>query len=362
MGFGATAVSADSLTTEEPPRLATHRFTSSAAALVPHDPRILQIAFLGVLLAAGVYLRDFSLRPEQIALTFAAALGLQRLLDRLTRKPAPSLLSATITALSLTLLLRADNLWALPAAAVFAIASKFVLRVRGKHLFNPANFGVGAALLALPGTWISPGQWGNDVALAGWLVVLGATVASRARRADISWMFLVFYLGALGARVAWLGQRWAVWTHQLGSGALLLFAFFMISDPMTTPSHVKGRAAHAALVAAIAYAWGFGLFRTNAVLWALFVAAPMVAVWDWLWPSPKFDWTCLRGSINGEGGINAIENVGIDNVYTGDMAIEDVGIDEMRKLAEASTSEARAGADAGVGRVDGRNVGVVAAG
>jgi enediyne biosynthesis protein E5 len=337
MEFNAIAVSADSLATDEPPKpAATHGFIARAAALVPHDPRILQIAFLGVLLAAGAYLRDFSLRPAQIALTFAAALGLQCLLNRLTCKPAPSLLSATITAFSLTLLLRADNLWALPAAAVFAIASKFVLRVRGKHLFNPANFGVGAALLVLPGTWTSPGQWGNDVALAGWLVVLGATVASRARRADISWMFLVFYLGALGARVAWLGQRWAVWTHQLSSGALLLFTFFMISDPMTTPSHVKGRAAHAALIAALAYAWGFGLFRTNAVLWALFVAAPMAAVWDWLWPAPKFDWTSVRGSING------IENI--------------------RKLAEASTVEERADANAGFRRVDGRDVGVVAAG
>ena len=88
-----------------------------ARALIPHDPRILQIAFLGALLAAGAYFRDFSLRPAQIALTFAAALSAQRLLDRLTCKPAPSLLSAIITALSLTLLLRADNLWVHPAAA-----------------------------------------------------------------------------------------------------------------------------------------------------------------------------------------------------------------------------------------------------
>jgi Na+-transporting NADH:ubiquinone oxidoreductase subunit NqrB len=255
--------------------------------------------------------------------------------------------SATITALSLTLLLRADNPWAMPAAAVFAIASKFLVRVRGKHLFNPANFGVGAALLILPGTWISPGQWGSDVALAGWLVVLGATVAGRARRADISWLFLIFYLGALAARVAWLGQRWAVWTHQLSSGALLLFAFFMISDPMTTPSDPRGRAAHAALVAAIAYAWGFGLFRTNAVLWALFVAAPMTAVWDVLWPAPKFDWTSTPGSINGQGGIN--------------------DIDDTRKSAEASAEVATdhfesSVADASAGRVDGRDVVVVAAG
>jgi enediyne biosynthesis protein E5 len=305
---GAIGLATDSLfaAPPAPPRVALF---VRAAARVPRDPRLLQVAFLGGLLAAGAFVRDFSLRPAQIALTFAAALGAQRLLDRVTSKPAPSLLSATITWLSLTLLLRADSLWAMPVAAVFAIASKFVLRVRGKHLFNPANFGVGVALLFLPGTWISPGQWGNDVALAGWLVALGATVTRSARRAEISWLFLLFYLGALAGRVAWLGQRWAVWTHQLDSGALLLFAFFMISDPMTTPSHQRGRAAHAALVAAIAYAWGFGLFRTNALLWALFVAAPMVAVWDWLWPAPKFVWTSLQGNVNAQGGIDGIDDI-----------------------------------------------------
>jgi enediyne biosynthesis protein E5 len=339
----AIAICDDSSERPQPPTCFT--MASCARRLIPHDPRVLQIAFLGALLAAGAYLRDFSLRPMQIALTFGAALATQRLLDRLTRKPTRTLRSATITAFSLTLLLRADSLWPFPVAAVFAIASKFALRVRGKHLFNPANFGVGTALLILPGTWISPGQWGSDVALAGWLAVLGATVASRARRADISWRFLVVYLGALAARVAWLGQRWAVWIHQLSSGALLLFAFFMISDPMTTPSHPKGRAVHAALVAMIAYAWGFGLFRTNAVLWALFVGAPMVAVWDVIWPAPKFHWTSIEESINRQGGIHVI--------------------DDIRKSA-AGSAEVRTGRSecsvAGAGSVGRRNFDVVAAG
>ncbi len=271
-------------------------YTHCIHALLPDDPRLLQIAALGVLLATGAWLRDFSLRPAQVALTFAAGLSAQRMLDALAAGPERTLRSAIITSLSISLLLRADSLWAMPAAAAAAIASKFLIRVRGKHLFNPANFGVAAALLLAPGTWISPGQWGDDIALAGWLVGLGSLIAGRARRADTSWLFLVFYLGALAARVAWLGQQWAVWTHQLQSGALLLFAFFMISDPKTTPDHPMGRAAHAALVAAIAYAWGFGLFRTNAVIWALFAAAPMVPLWDALWPAPKFAWTYGGGS------------------------------------------------------------------
>ena len=158
---------------------------------------------------AGAYFRDFSIRPEQVVLTFAAGLLTQAASWMLTPSKPRTLRSAIITGLSLTLLLRADNLWAHPAAAA-AISSKSLIRVRGKHLFNPATFGVMFAIILLPGAWVSPGQWGQDVALAGWMIALGAFVATRARRADISWSFLAFYVGALALRIAYLGQRWAV--------------------------------------------------------------------------------------------------------------------------------------------------------
>ncbi len=255
------------------------------------EPRLFQIFALGTLLTAGAYLRDFSIRPGQVVLTFAAGLLTQAACWRLTPSRPRSLRSAIITCLSLTLLLRADNLFAHPIAAAAAISSKSLFRFRDKHLFNPATFGVIFAILLPPGTWVSPGQWGQDVAVAGWVVMLGMLVTQRARRGDISWTFLAFYLGALALRVEYLGNRWAVWTHQLESGALLLFAFFMISDPMTGPNARRGRIAHAALVAAIAYAWQVRLYRTNGLIWALFIAAPFVPLWDALWPARKFDWT-----------------------------------------------------------------------
>ncbi len=65
-----------------------------------------------------------------------------------------------------------------------------IFRFRGKHLFNPATFGIIFAIIFLPGTWVSPGQWGQDVAVAGWVVMLGMLVTNRARRGDISWTFL----------------------------------------------------------------------------------------------------------------------------------------------------------------------------
>jgi len=257
---------------------------------LPRDARVFQIAFQAALLTVGVLARDFALDPRQMVLAFAAGLLTQRLWLRALGLEHKGSLSALITCLGVSLLLRADTLWVHPLAATIAISSKFVLRANGRHVFNPANCGVIAALLLLPGTWISAGQWGNDVALASWFVALGALVTERARRADIAWIFLGSWLALLAARVAWLGQPWGILLHQLANGGLLLFAFFMISDPMTIPTRRAARAGYAILVAVLAFLWQFALFRTNGLLWALFLASPLVPLIDRRWPGPAFAW------------------------------------------------------------------------
>ena len=254
------------------------------------DARLYQIAFLATLLTVGVWLRDFSLRPEQWLLTFASGITTQLVCVRLLDLKRVGMLSAIITCFGLSILLRADNLWVHPLAAALAISAKFWLRVNGKHLYNPANLGVIAALSLLPGAWVSPGQWGSDLALACWVVALGALVTRRARRWDVSWMFLACWLGLVLLRVTFLGQNWGVLFHQLQSGALLLFTFFMISDPMTIPNHQRARLLYAALVAAIAFLWQYVLFRPNALIWTLFLATPAVPLLDRLLPAPRFQW------------------------------------------------------------------------
>jgi Na+-transporting NADH:ubiquinone oxidoreductase subunit NqrB len=261
-----------------------------AAARLPQDARFFQIAFLAMLLSIGVLVRDFSLRPEQMALAFAAGLAAQAFWVRRLGLAKIGYLSAVITCFGLSILLRADNLWVHPLAAAAAISAKFVLRANGKHLFNPANLGAMLGLTLLPGAWVSPGQWGNDLAYACWFVALGGMVTQRARRWDVSWMFLAFYLGLVAANVLWLGKSWAILGHQMQSGALLLFAFFMISDPMTIPNLTAGRALHAASVALIAFLWQYALFRPNGLLWALFVCVPLVPLIDHWLPAPRFAW------------------------------------------------------------------------
>jgi Na+-transporting NADH:ubiquinone oxidoreductase subunit NqrB len=259
-------------------------------AALPRDARVFQILFLACLLSMGVLARDFTLRWEQMALTFASGLATQAIALRVLQIPKRGYLSAVVTCFGLSILLRADTLWVHPLAAFIAIGSKFVLRMNGKHVYNPANLGVMASLLLLPGTWISPGQWGHDLAAAAWFVMLGGVVSGKARRWDVSWMFLACFLGLVLARVLLLGQNPWVFVHQLGNGALLLFAFFMISDPMTIPNHRGARLVYALVVATVAIWWQYGLFRPNALVWALFLCTPLVPVFDRVWHAKKFQW------------------------------------------------------------------------
>jgi Na+-transporting NADH:ubiquinone oxidoreductase subunit NqrB len=270
--------------------VARRPFIAIVRGWLPRDARVFQIAFLTLLLTTGVLLRDFSIQPLQVALTFGAGLATQAFWLKRLGLQQRGVLSAAVTCCGLSLLLRSDTPWVHPLMAALAMSSKFVLRVHGKHLYNPANLGVIAGIALLPGTWVSPGQWGNDLALAVWFLMLGTVVAQRARRLDISWVFLGAYLGLVALRVLLLGQSWTIWWHQLGNGALLLFAFFMISDPMTIPNRRDARIVYALIVAIGAVVWQYVLFRPNALIWSLFLLTPLVPVFDRLLPGTRFEW------------------------------------------------------------------------
>ncbi len=115
------------------------------------DARWLQIGAVGGLLLFGALVRDFALRWEQSALCFTGALGAQFLWIRLLGLKNVGYLSAIVTGIGLSVLVRADSLWVHPLVAFLAISAKFIVRVRGKHIYNPANLGVMLAILFLPG-------------------------------------------------------------------------------------------------------------------------------------------------------------------------------------------------------------------
>jgi Na+-transporting NADH:ubiquinone oxidoreductase subunit NqrB len=253
------------------------------------DPRLYQIAVLASLLVYGKGWLDFDITVARAAVLLLTALATQAIGDRIEGRP-PNLRSALISGLSLCLLLRTNHTDLAVLAAVIAVGAKFVVRYRGKHVFNPTNGGIVALLLLTDQVWVSPGQWGSVAFFAFLMACLGGMVVNRASRSDVTYAFIACYCALLFGRSWYLGEPMAIPLHRLQSGALLLFTFFMISDPKTTPDSRAGRVLFAALVA-----WGgwyvqFRLFRTNGLLWSLAawsLAAPLI---DRLLPGPRYSW------------------------------------------------------------------------
>jgi len=254
------------------------------------DPRLYQIASLSTLLLYGLFFLHFDVSLWQIGVTIGTALLTQYAGTRLLKLPFFDPKSALISSLSLCLLLRTDNVVVAALAAVIAIGSKFVIRWKDKHVFNPTNLALVVILTGDLG-WISPGQWGQ-VAWFGFLIAcLGSLVVTRAARVDVTLAFLVFYVGLLFTRALWLGDPLTIPLHQIESGALLIFAFFMISDPKTTPDSRTGRIVLALTVALTALYVQFGLFKPNGPLWGLILCAPLVPLIDYLCPAVRYDWS-----------------------------------------------------------------------
>lgn len=254
------------------------------------DPRYFQIATLSALLLYGLFALEFEVLPLNVLAIVVTTQLVQWAGDRWSGR-AYDPRSAIITSLSLCLLLRTNDVSVAVFAAAVAIGSKFVVRFRGKHIYNPGNLGIALAVALTGSAWISPGQWGNAALAALFFASAGTTVVQRAERSDVTFAFLAFYAGLVFYRSTMLGEPMTIPAHRLQSGALLLFSFFMISDPKTTPDSRLGRILFAAIVAFGAYVVHFWWFRTNGLIWSLVVLSPVVPVIDWVFPGGKYRWS-----------------------------------------------------------------------
>jgi len=254
------------------------------------DPRYYQITVLSLLLTYGITILDFGIHWQNALVIVLTAVGVQYFCTLCFRVPRFDPLSPLITSLSLTLLLRTDDVMFAALAASLAIGSKFLIRFRGKHVFNPANFALVSLMLLSDHAWVSSGQWGSAASGAFVLACLGFLVITRARRAETTIAFIAIYGAMLFGRAIWLDDPLAIPLHQMQNGALLIFAFFMISDPKTTPNTAVGRVLFAALVAGVAYTIQFIYFQPNGPILALIICAPAVAVIDALLRGRVYRW------------------------------------------------------------------------
>ena len=255
------------------------------------DPRYWQILALSCLVLYSLFWFHFSTSVIQVAVTIGMALLTQYVCTKIWRLPAYDSKSALISGLGLCFLLRTNLPILAAVTAVIAIASKFLLRWKGKHVWNPTNFALVAMLALSDRVWVSPGQWGSVAFFCFLVALLGGVVVNRSARSDVTYAFLAAWAGVLFGRALWLGQPMAIPLHQLQSGTLLIFAFHMISDPKTTPDTRAGRILFATLVALGAGFVQFVLYRTNGLLWSYAVLSVTVPFIDRFLPGVRFAWS-----------------------------------------------------------------------
>jgi len=261
------------------------------------DARHFQILYLGAFLIFGSMKLGWA--DEQLGywVIFLTCLITQFLFLKYHRLSLQGLKSAGITALGLCLLLKAGSTWTLVLGSVLAIASKFLIRWKGKHVFNPGNLGIVLAIVLTGDAWVSPGQWGTNITLVYFFVAAALMVLLHVGRIDTSLTFLLVFAGAEYVRsVLYLGWGADVVAHKLVNGSILLYAFFMITDPVTTPNSRKARILWAALIALISFAISNWASVHTAPIWALFAVSGLTPLFDRVWKAERFAWTTNGGT------------------------------------------------------------------
>ncbi|PCJ62789.1 MAG: Na+-transporting NADH:ubiquinone oxidoreductase, subunit NqrB [Bacteroidetes bacterium] len=265
--------------------------TFSKLSTEARDPRYFQILYLGSFLLYGVGYLGWNSDSAKYGAIVLTAVVVQFIFSLLTTKKYSSVKSALITALGLCLLLKTGTVQVAVFAAGIAIASKFLIKVKNKHVFNPANIGIIAAIFLTDQAWVSPGQWGSSTLMWFFVGAAGLMMILKVGRMDTSFTFLLVFGGLLFIRqVVYLGWEPTVWVHQMSNGTLLLFTFFMITDPMTTPNHKHARILWSVVLAVALFIASNFFYVQTAAVWILFGLSPFTPLFDRLFKAKKYEW------------------------------------------------------------------------
>jgi Na+-translocating ferredoxin:NAD+ oxidoreductase RnfD subunit len=205
------------------------------------DPRYL-IAFLITLVLVAAQLRYHMLGSyDRLVLALGVCLVTETVLSWFDRGKLVNLLSAYISGISLTLLIKPQGgaLWPFVLGGFLAISSKYVLRYHDNHLWNPTNFAITALLLAAPDrVSVLSHQFGNDLTTNVVIWAFGLVIAARVGVLHITLTYVASFLLLNGLRAAALGQPLLAELAPITGPMYQLFVFFMITDPRTV---VRGR-------------------------------------------------------------------------------------------------------------------------
>src|SRR5918993_291223 len=246
------------------------------------DNRYIAPLFITCILLVGHLSYGILASYDKTAIAIAAAIVAEIILGRIFFGKWLNLASAYITGISVGILVRSPAYWPFLLCSVISIMSKYVLRVRGRHIWNPSNFGIAVLLFLAPETMaILSIQWGNNLLPIVVIWTLGSIIIWRARRFHISATYVVsFFLFAFLR--SWItGDPWQAEVAPITGPMYQLFVFFMITDPKTTVRTRMGQCVVAFCVALAEF-----LLRLNQVvyapIYALFLVGPaanLIELW-----------------------------------------------------------------------------------
>lgn len=251
------------------------------------DNRYIAPLFITFILLVGHLSYGILESYPKTALAIVTALVIELMLGRIFYGKWLNLASAYITGISVGMLVRSPAYWPFALCSAVSIMSKYVLRVKGRHIWNPSNFGL--SVLFFLGAETVAGlsiQWGNFVApmLVIWL--LGSIIIYRARRFHICLTYVVSFFVFAFLRSWITGQPWQAEVAPITGPMYQLFVFFMITDPKTTVKTKLGQCIVAFLVAFAEFV--FRLMQVvYAPFYALFVVGPAANLIEMWWESRK---------------------------------------------------------------------------
>ena len=131
------------------------------------------------------------------------------------------------------------------------------------------------------------------------MITLGTIVVTRVQKLDVSLAFLITFVALLFWRQVYvLGWPIDHFIHSISTGSLLLFTFFMISDPRTSPNHPVARILWAVIIAVVSFYLAAFKWKYNTPVWIIVAAAPLVPLLDIIFRAKTFAWTSQNVSFD----------------------------------------------------------------
>jgi hypothetical protein len=239
------------------------------------DQRYLAPALVTCVLLVGQVSFGFLESWSRTLLAIGTAIAVEVVIVRLVHGKWPHLASAYVSGISVGMLVRSPAFWPYALCSAISITSKYVLRVRGRHIWNPTNFGIVAMLLLAADTVASLSvQWGNNLLPVVVVWLFGAVILRMVGRLHITLTYVASFLFFAAVRSALTGHPLLSEVAPITGPMYQLFIFFMITDPKTTVGPKWEQSLVAFVIAAVEAVFRLMQF-VHAPFYALFVVGPI---------------------------------------------------------------------------------------